>query len=93
MRKAALPIPYIVAIILAITVIAVLVYMFLTQTGFFGRGVSQRFCEAEILRFCFDWQKTGAKPNWGSDYGKGCLEIGVLAPSSSDCAKYEITIS
>jgi len=50
--KGSLPIPYIVAAILAIAVIVVVAYIFLTQSGYFSNVIDRKYCEAKCLEYC-----------------------------------------
>lgn len=68
-RKGALPVPYIVALILAIIVVALLGYWFYTV---YIRGESEQsegICRAKELAFCTQWSAagydTGQKPSGG----------------------------
>jgi hypothetical protein len=95
MSKGELPTPYIVALVFAVIIIAVLAYMFFTHTGLFSGTVSKSECEAVRIKYCLDWQMAGADkpPGGGWDmYKKGCTEIGVTA-SKDDCASLGIQIS
>lgn len=53
--KGALPVPYIVALIIAIIVIAVLIYWFLVLGG---KGTDQatfRLCQGKVFTYCSQW--------------------------------------
>ena len=84
MSKGALPVPYLVALIIAVVIIGVLVYMFLTHTGIFQGTVSKEYCEALRFKVCFEWQKNnyaGSAPSWDGR----CEKIGVsISPDICD---------
>jgi hypothetical protein len=91
MSKGALPLPYVVAIIFAIIVIAVIVYMFLTQTGIFSITINEQYCDAQKLGYCYNWQTAGRNnpPEWD----ERCANIGVTAPDEPACEQLGIEIS
>lgn len=91
MLKGYLPLPYIVALIFAVIVIAVIAYMFFTHTGIFSGTVSKEYCEAQKLKYCYDWQVAGeaSPPTWNEK----CTNIGVGAPDTTDCETLGIIIS
>lgn len=89
MSKGALPLPYIVAIIFAVIVIAIIAYMFFTHTGIFTVTVDEGYCEAQKLQYCYDWQRTGTAPTWDDR----CTGIGVPAPGEPACDALGIKIS
>jgi len=92
MPKGTIPVPYIVALIIAIVVIAVLVYMFLTHTGIFSGTATAAWCQGKKVEYCFKWAQRSAdyaedkRPteDWDS-FAPGCKDIGVGSPSSADC--------
>jgi hypothetical protein len=56
MPKGEIPVPYIVALILAIIVIAVVAYMFFTQTGLFSGGSNEQQCNVKTVQYCLGWK-------------------------------------
>ena len=82
MSKGAIPVKYIVAIIFAIVVIAIILFMFFTHTGIFSDVVNKEICEANKLSFCFEWQRSGynGKPEWDAR----CTGIGIPAPATEE---------
>jgi len=95
MKKGAIPVKYIVAIIFAIIVIALIAYMFFTQSGIFQGVITEEVCEAQKARYCFEWSLAG-EPNppaggWDS-YAPGCTAIGVVDPGVDGCSTLGITI-
>jgi hypothetical protein len=53
--KGALPVPYIVAIIIAVIVIAVLVYWFFVLSGKGSTTATDSFCRAREFTYCAQW--------------------------------------
>jgi len=95
MSKGALPLPYIVAIIFAVIVIALIAYMFFTQTGIFSGVVNKENCEAKRLKYCFDWKIAGEanKPKGGwANYAPGCTSF-FADVTTPDCEQLGIKIS
>lgn len=94
MSKGALPLPYIVAIIFAVIVIAVVGWLFFTGVWEFPPITKKQWCEAQKLKYCYDWQKAGKEPTGGWDgYAKGCKEVGINGPTQEECEKAGIKIS
>jgi hypothetical protein len=90
MPKGEAPVAYIVALLLAVIIIAVIAYMFFTKTGLFAQGADMATCKAKQAAFCFEWSRyqydTTKKPAGGWDeYQPGCTEVGVPEPSQQDC--------
>ena len=94
MRKGAIPVPYIVAIIFAIVVISLIAYMFFTHTGIFSGTTHKKYCEAKKLQYCWDWSQAGKsnppKGGWSS-YEPTCQGV-VDEPTVEECSKLHITI-
>ncbi|MCD6402858.1 MAG: hypothetical protein J7K98_00840 [Candidatus Aenigmarchaeota archaeon] len=59
MSKGQMPIPYLIAIIIGIIVIAVLVYMFVTKTGIFSGFTGEQECKAKAQAYCMEWSLHG----------------------------------
>jgi hypothetical protein len=58
--KGAVPMEYIVGIVLAISVIAVIGYLFLTRAGIFVGGLSESECMAKAYSVCtlgYGWEE------------------------------------
>lgn len=97
MSKGALPLPYIVAIVFAVIVIAIIAYMFFTQTGIFSKSVNEEYCGAKRLKYCFDWKVAGGgednkpKGGWGN-YAPECKDF-FADVTTSDCEALGIKIS
>jgi hypothetical protein len=61
--KGALPVPYIVAIIIAVIVIAVLVYWFFVLSGKGNTQATDAFCRAKELTYCSQWAPSNFNPS------------------------------
>lgn len=77
MTKGYLPVPYIVALIFAVAVIALIAYMFFTQSGLFSGTASKTHCSAKYFEFCLAWSRikfdTAKPPDGGFDsYASEC---------------------
>jgi len=57
--KGALPVPYIVALIIAILVIAVLIYYFLIIAPGPGNELDVQKCNARAVTYCASWAASG----------------------------------
>lgn len=57
--KGALPVPYIVALIIAILVIAILVYWFFVLSGQGGSEATFRLCQGKLFTYCSQWSTCG----------------------------------
>lgn len=90
MTKGALPVPYIVAMIIAIIVIAVLVYWFFILSGQGGDEAIKATCRSKQLLYCSQWAVCGYNSNCGGDScrprkGDSC-DFYQLNP---ECQKYQ----
>jgi len=56
--KGALPVPYIVALIIALIVIAILAYWFFVLSGRSGTEADIKLCEAKAVTYCAAWAAT-----------------------------------
>ena len=54
--KGAIPIPYIVALVLAIAVIALIVYWLFFSGGEFDRMIREKGCDAKKLAYCNEYK-------------------------------------
>lgn len=55
--KGALPVPYIVALVIAIIVIAVLVYWFVVLRGQGTSAVTLALCQGKLVNYCSQWSR------------------------------------
>ncbi|RLI73191.1 hypothetical protein DRP04_16100 [Archaeoglobales archaeon] len=98
MSKGAMPVPYIIAIVIGIIVIGVLAYMFVTKTGIFSGFTSEQECKAKLKVWCTQWQLSGFDPLWphdnpfasgqDNDFAPECRSFSwARNPSRDDCEK------
>ena len=62
----AVPVPYIIALVLAIIVIGLIAYWLFFSGGEFGGIITEKGCEAKKLAYCSEWKTTGTKPAPGA---------------------------
>ena len=80
MAKGELPVPYIVAIIIALVVIAILGYMFFTHTGLFEGSSADTACQTKLVQYCLAWRSSDPTfeaneyTDWDT-YAPGCEEM------------------
>lgn len=85
MRKGAIPVPYIIALILGIVVVGLLAYWFFVLGGRIGGQASESECRAKENIYCSTWSTTDYdldnKPG-GKDFSKSCptTSADVYAP-------------
>jgi hypothetical protein len=59
MKKGAVPVPYIIALLLGIAVVAVLGYWFFVLGGQVGGEVTLQNCKSKATIYCNSWQTNG----------------------------------
>jgi hypothetical protein len=59
MKKGAVPIPYIIAMLLGIAVVAILGYWFFVLGGQWGGEVTLQRCRSKAVSYCTMWQGNG----------------------------------
>jgi hypothetical protein len=90
MPKGEIPVPYIVALILALIVIAIIAYMFFTRTGPFSNAADASVCKSKEHQYCFEWgvksssYQEDKRPKSWDEYAPGCSQIGITG-SAADC--------
>lgn len=91
LKKGAIPVPYIIALILGIVVVGILGYGFFVL-GWRIPGLSaEQQCSTRKSSYCTEWARSGyadeAEPKGGvwDDYAPGCKDIGVDKPIKYDC--------
>jgi len=63
MRKTgSVPVPYIIALLLGIIVIALIAYWIFVLGGDFGGIIVEKGCESKKLAYCNTWKTTGTQP-------------------------------
>lgn len=82
MRKAAMPVPYIIALILGVIVVVVLAYWFVTSGGKGGNIAKEAECTARKVEFCATQTVTSeadvakvCSPDWKTDIENFCERI------------------
>ena len=88
MSKGAMPVPYLIAIIIGIIVIGVLVYMFVTKTGIFAGFSGEKECYARAEAYCMEWSLHGWTDDRCGEGESGCefVEFKVKAPECKQFA-------
>ena len=69
----AVPVPYIVALVLAIIVLAIIAYWLFFSSHEFGGIITEKGCEVKKMSYCSEWKTVGTQP----------AELG-FAPTSCD---------
>lgn len=59
MKKGSVPIPYIIALLLGIAVVAILGYWFFVLGGQWGGEVTMQRCRSKAVTYCTTWQSNG----------------------------------
>ncbi len=67
MKKGAVPVPYIIALLLGIAVVAVLGYWFFVLGGQIGGEVTLQNCKSKATIYCNSWQTNGYAPTNAGD--------------------------
>ena len=62
MGKGDVPVPYIVALVLAIVVIGLVVYWLYFSGGDFYRTISEYSCRSKMSAYCSQWKLSGEAP-------------------------------
>jgi len=73
MQKGAIPVPHLVAIIFAIIVIAVILYLFFTERLTFTTVIDEKYCDAKAIEFCAK-KAIGEVTDWAT-YEEKCQGI------------------
>jgi len=72
-KKGAVPIPYIIALVLGVIVIALIAYWLFFSGGQFGTVITEKACEAKKMGYCSNWKIKGTKPD--KDFSAICSEV------------------
>ena len=56
------PVPYIIALVLAIIVLAIIAYWLFFSGTDFGRIIIEAGCKSKKMAYCNEWKTTGTKP-------------------------------
>ncbi len=89
-KKGAMPIPYIVALVLGITVLAVAAYWLFFSSGQFGNVILEQGCIAKKMAYCSSWKMSNygtTLPNNVNDFcTTGTPATGETYYAQSCCA-------
>lgn len=66
MRKG-VAIPYVIALVLGVGVIALLGIWFVVTGGRFSGAASDTYCQGQQVEYCTKWTATGTVPTWPSE--------------------------
>jgi hypothetical protein len=80
-NKGDVPIPYIIALILGVIVIALLAYWIFFSGGNLGTIITEKGCEAKKMGYCNEYKTTGKAPK---QYFSGIPCATVTAPANKD---------
>ena len=90
-EKGAVPIPYIIALVLGVIVIALISYWLFMSGGEFGTAIMESSCQAKKMNYCNTWKLDGSKPGneefcaaSGSSYAPGCCDY-YTTLTRADC--------
>jgi len=86
--KGAIPLPYIIAIIFGIIIIAIIGYWFFTTSGGVGGSSQQAACQSAALQFCLDWIRSGSEsPELRELVIAKCGPLDIPVPSEDTCKR------
>lgn len=85
MSKGAVPIPYIIALVLAIAVIAIVAYWLFFSGGQFDVMIREKGCDAKLMAYCGEYRVSGGSmEDFSGPCGAGSTEY--YAP---ECCEFE----
>ncbi len=87
-NKGAVPIPYIIALLLGIAVVAILGYWFFVLGGQWGGEVTSETCRTRALTYCTGWQLVG----YGYDDDTEEPDVRWFSEVYPECESYETTL-
>jgi len=88
MKKGAIPVPHIIALVLGIIVVGLLAFWFFILGGRLDPKVQE--CQNKQLQYCSTWSGCGYENcapldgDWNG-YAPGCLAAGVGRPTREEC--------
>ena len=88
-RRGAIPIPYIIAIIFGVVVLALVTYWLFFTESEFGNIVKEKICEGKMNRYCSDWRFSGVKPTHADsaitsyEFSASCTTIAQADPTTT----------
>ena len=80
----AIAVPYIIAIILAVIVLAIVAYWFLTTAQRGGGTFDEAFCRGKLSQYCAIWS--------GCNYGPACKPGDFYNEFAKGCDVYSATL-
>jgi len=83
-------VPYIIALILGIAVVALLGYWFFVLGGSFSTEASLTECQTKMRTFCLSYSGTGYTP--AQTFTDTCGSSGVADTDSPECCSYKTTL-
>ena len=83
-------VPYIIALILGIAVVALLGYWFFILGGTFSGKASLTDCQTKLRTFCFEYSATGYTPT--QTFTDVCGSRGVANTYAPECCSYRDTL-
>jgi len=86
-KKGSVPIPYIIALILGVVIIALLGYWLFFIGGQFGGVVSEKACEGKKMAYCSEYKTTGSVSG-DKDFSKECPITDKSAYYAPECCRF-----
>lgn len=84
--KKGIAVPYIIALILGIAVLALIGYWFFVLGGRIPGEATATWCQTKQNTWCGHWAQTAGFPSEGWDsYATGCTGINYPAPDETRC--------
>lgn len=82
--KGAVPIPYIIALLLGIAIIAIIGYWFFVLSGQWGLETNLAQCKTKATTYCAIWSQTG----YASDNDEPNFSLGWFSEQYPECTSY-----
>ncbi len=82
--KGAVPIPYIIALVLGIAIIAIIGYWFFIVSGESGGEISLAGCKTKATTYCAMWSQTG----YASDNDEPNFSLRWFSEQYPECTPY-----
>lgn len=87
-EKGAVPIPYIIALVLGVVVIALVSYWLFMSGGEFGKAVERSSCQGKKMTYCSAWKLDGKKPGPGTTELEFCSTAENTDSYAPECCTY-----
>jgi len=88
MQKGAIPVPYIVALILGIVIIALLGYWFFVLGGRLPGQATEGVCREKALVWCSEWSGTGYDASGFVGFSTTCGAEDIASYYAPECCSY-----